>query len=223
MQLRIVCVCVCVTNAYIYVIFWEQSGQADVENGAMLTTNVCKCSDAPDWQSSNWNELQWSLSEVCELISKDSGLNVCYRLFTTFWHVCKWHWATKFSFVSASAVSSPYSMMPQSSTSCTSLTFYSNTLTAVSLFVFFTSSINFKAPPPHEIRLSWTVISRRPRGVADATGRVMFVIAAASAQWSAYTCTPCILCQLTGIPRSPLYSRIVNDNPLGHALFTQWW
>ena len=39
----------------------------------------------------------------------------------------KWHWATKFSFVSASAVSSPYSMMPQSSTSCTSLTFYSNT------------------------------------------------------------------------------------------------
>ena len=23
---------------YVYVIFWEQSGQADVENGAMLTT-----------------------------------------------------------------------------------------------------------------------------------------------------------------------------------------
>jgi len=32
-------------------------------------------------------ELQWSLSEVCELLSRDWGLNFCSRLFTTFWHV----------------------------------------------------------------------------------------------------------------------------------------
>jgi len=46
--------------------------------------NVYKSSNTV--QINNWNELQWSLSEVCELISEVWGLYVCWRLFVTFWH-----------------------------------------------------------------------------------------------------------------------------------------
>jgi len=46
--------------------------------------NVYKSSNTV--QKNNWNELQWSLSEVCKLISEVWGLYFCWRLFVTFWH-----------------------------------------------------------------------------------------------------------------------------------------
>jgi len=50
-----------------------------------------KSSNTADWKINNWNELQWSLSEVCELISKDWGL---YFLLTTFYDFLTRHLKT---------------------------------------------------------------------------------------------------------------------------------